>query len=129
VIGGLEEPHGLALWVFDARPVVVCVTETVDVLDAEDDPVFVGEAVEVLLCRAEVEGIADTVVSAVVEYDVIDEGVGAGALVPDPEILSVVDPRIVFVMVAEPVLVFETDAELETVRVLVLVRVPGPVLV
>jgi len=98
-------------------------------LDAEDEPVSVTVAVEVLLCRAEIEGRAESVVDTVGVDVVRVEGVGAGALDPDPEILSVVDPRIVFVMVAEPVLVLETEAEPDTVRVLVLVRVSGPVLV
>ena len=59
----------------------------------------------------------------------IGEGVGAGTLDPVPEILSVVDPRIVFVIVAEPVLVLETEVEPVLVRELVLVRVSRPVLV
>jgi len=55
--------------------------------------------------------------------------VGAGPLEHEPEILSVIVPRIVFVIVAEPVLVLETEVEPETVKVLVLVRVLELVLV
>lgn len=57
----------------------------------------------------------------------IGDGVRAAALVPVPEILSVVDPRIVLVIVEEPVLVLETEVEPVLVRELVLVCVPRPV--
>lgn len=59
----------------------------------------------------------------------IGDGVRAATLVPVPEILSVVEPRMVLVTVAELVLVLVTVTEPVLVRELVLVRVSRPDLV
>jgi hypothetical protein len=55
VIRGVKVPQGQADWVFDNAADLVCVTETVDVLDAEVDAVLVVEAVVVLVGKAEKE--------------------------------------------------------------------------
>lgn len=50
-----EDPQGLPDMVFDIAADLVCVTETVDVLDAEVDAVVVVEPVVVLVGKAEKE--------------------------------------------------------------------------
>ena len=61
MIRGVEVPQGQADWVFDFSPVLVCVTDTVLVLDAEVEAVPVVEAVVVLVGKADVDEIGDTV--------------------------------------------------------------------
>lgn len=56
-----DVPQGLPDMVFDIAADLVCVTETVLVLDVEDDLVVVTVAVFVLVCKAEKEGIPESV--------------------------------------------------------------------
>lgn len=56
-----DVPQGLPDMVFDIAADLVCVTETVLVLDVDDDPVVVTVAVFVLVCKAEKEGIPESV--------------------------------------------------------------------
>jgi hypothetical protein len=55
VIRGVEVPQGLPDMVFDNAADLVCVTETVLVLDAEVEAVLVVETVVVLVGKAEKE--------------------------------------------------------------------------
>lgn len=110
-----DVPQGLPDMVFEVAPDLVCVTETVDVLDDEIEAVVVVEAVVVLVGKAEKDDDPD----CVFRPDPVDVHVfvllGPGALDPVTVIVSEVESRLVLVIVVVPTGVFEGDSEPVTV--------------
>ena len=106
-----EEPQGHADGVFEVRPDLVCVTETVDVLDAEVEAVVVVETVVVLVGKLDVDeiGVSETWGDPVELHVFVI--VDRGALDPVTVMVTVLVPMMVRVVDPEEVGVLEVNSE------------------